>query len=112
MILILVLDTVRSLLSLMVGVSWSPTVAVRLRTLLLPTSSSPSVLVRSRLVLPLAASVSPSTMLFFASSTSLLFQLWFTLLISLRIREELGNGVYAGEKGLAVGVNAPALLKK
>ncbi|KAI0801359.1 enolase [Fomes fomentarius] len=30
----------------------------------------------------------------------------------LRIEEELGNGVYAGEKGLAAGANAPALLKK
>ena len=27
-------------------------------------------------------------------------------------REELGNGVYAGDKGLSAGVNPPALIKK
>ena len=27
-------------------------------------------------------------------------------------REEIGNGIYAGEKGLSAGTNAPALIKK
>ncbi|KAL6307728.1 enolase [Sparassis latifolia] len=30
----------------------------------------------------------------------------------LRIEEEIGNGIYAGEKGFAVGVTPPALLRK